>query len=90
MEYISNFTCARYYFLYVEFSDFYVNQSLAGQTIVLLLNNAFYLILFENKRKYNYIFLKFCVTITYYFWNSPRWFTDLNTNTYIDALVAIN
>jgi hypothetical protein len=23
----------RYYFLYVEFSDFYVNQSLAGQTI---------------------------------------------------------
>jgi hypothetical protein len=32
-RYISNFTCARYYFLYVEFSDFYVNQSLAGQTI---------------------------------------------------------
>jgi hypothetical protein len=31
--YISNFTCARYYFLYVEFSDFYVNQSLAGQTV---------------------------------------------------------
>jgi hypothetical protein len=30
---ISNFTCARYYFLYVEFSDFYLNQSLAGQTI---------------------------------------------------------
>jgi hypothetical protein len=30
--YISNFTCARYYFLEVEFSDFYVNQSLAGQT----------------------------------------------------------
>jgi hypothetical protein len=33
-EYISNFTCARYYFLYVEFSGFYVNQSLAGQTLV--------------------------------------------------------
>jgi hypothetical protein len=32
--YISNFTCARYYFLYVAFSDFYVNQSLAGQTLV--------------------------------------------------------
>jgi hypothetical protein len=31
-RYTSNFTCARYYFLYVEFSDFYVNQSLAGQT----------------------------------------------------------
>jgi hypothetical protein len=31
--YISNFTRARYYFLCVEFSDFYVNQSLAGQTI---------------------------------------------------------
>jgi hypothetical protein len=31
--YISNFTRARYYFLRVEFSDFYVNQSLAGQTI---------------------------------------------------------
>jgi hypothetical protein len=31
--YISNFTCPRYYFLYVEFSEFYVNQSLAGQTI---------------------------------------------------------
>jgi hypothetical protein len=25
--------CAMQYFLYVEFSDFYVNQSLAGQTI---------------------------------------------------------
>jgi hypothetical protein len=31
--YISNFTCASYSFLYVEFSEFYVNQSLAGQTI---------------------------------------------------------
>jgi hypothetical protein len=31
--YISNFTRARYYFLCVEFSDFYVNQSLVGQTI---------------------------------------------------------
>jgi hypothetical protein len=31
--YISNFTCARYYLLYVEFSGFYVNQSLAGQTL---------------------------------------------------------
>jgi hypothetical protein len=31
--YISNFMRARYYFLCVEFSDFYVNQSLAGQTI---------------------------------------------------------
>ncbi|CAH1371992.1 unnamed protein product [Tenebrio molitor] len=31
--YISNFTCARYYFLCVEFSGFYVNQSLAGQTL---------------------------------------------------------
>jgi hypothetical protein len=31
--YISNFTCASYSLLYVEFSDFYVNQSLAGQTI---------------------------------------------------------
>ncbi|CAH1364004.1 unnamed protein product [Tenebrio molitor] len=34
--YISNFTRARYYFLCVEFSDFYVNQSLAGQTIVIV------------------------------------------------------
>jgi hypothetical protein len=32
-RYISNFTCARYSFLYVEFSDFYANQSLAGQTL---------------------------------------------------------
>jgi hypothetical protein len=31
--YISNFMCARYYFLYIEFSDLYVNQSLAGQTL---------------------------------------------------------
>jgi hypothetical protein len=31
--YISNFTCARYYFLYAEFSDFYVTQSL-GQTLL--------------------------------------------------------
>jgi hypothetical protein len=30
--YISNFTCVRYYYLYVEFSDFYVNQSL-GETL---------------------------------------------------------
>jgi hypothetical protein len=30
--YISNFMCARS-FLYVEFSDVYVNQSLAGQTL---------------------------------------------------------
>jgi hypothetical protein len=30
---ISNFTCARYYFLYVECCDFYVNQSLAGQAL---------------------------------------------------------
>jgi hypothetical protein len=35
--YISNFTCASYSFLYVEFSDFYVNQSLAGQTIAILM-----------------------------------------------------
>jgi hypothetical protein len=34
-DYILNFTCARYYFLYVAFSDFYVNQSLAGQTITI-------------------------------------------------------
>jgi hypothetical protein len=33
--YISNFTRARYYFLCVECSDFYVNQSLTGQTIVI-------------------------------------------------------
>jgi hypothetical protein len=33
--YISYFRCARYYFLYAEFSDFYVNQSLAGQTITM-------------------------------------------------------
>jgi hypothetical protein len=36
--YISNFTRARYYFLCVEFSDFYVNQSLAGQTIPIFEN----------------------------------------------------
>jgi hypothetical protein len=36
--YISNFTCARYYFLYVEFSGFYVKQSLAGQTIYFYLS----------------------------------------------------
>jgi hypothetical protein len=36
---ISNFTCARYYFLCVEFSGFYVNivnQSLTGQTLPVL------------------------------------------------------
>jgi hypothetical protein len=32
-EYISNFTCARYYFFYVEFNHLNVNQSLAGQTL---------------------------------------------------------
>jgi hypothetical protein len=37
--YISNFTCAKYYFLYVEFSDFDVNQTLAGQTIAIYLFN---------------------------------------------------
>jgi hypothetical protein len=30
--YILNFTYYSDYFLYVKFSDFYVNQSLAGQT----------------------------------------------------------
>jgi hypothetical protein len=36
--YISNFTRARYYYLCVQFSDFfYVNQSLAGQTILFYL-----------------------------------------------------
>jgi hypothetical protein len=34
--YISNFTCATYSLLYVEFSAFYGNQSLAGQTIPFL------------------------------------------------------
>jgi hypothetical protein len=37
--YISNFTCARYYFLYAELSDFYVNQSLAGLTLNSLRQN---------------------------------------------------
>jgi hypothetical protein len=41
--YISNFTCASYYFLYVEFGDFYVNQFLAVQTIpVKLIEYLFY------------------------------------------------
>jgi hypothetical protein len=34
--YISNFTCARYYVLYVEFNEFYVNQSLGGQTLLIV------------------------------------------------------
>jgi hypothetical protein len=38
--YISNFTRPRYYFLCVEFSDFYVNQSLTGQTIRISLNDS--------------------------------------------------
>ncbi|CAH1381857.1 unnamed protein product [Tenebrio molitor] len=32
------------YFLCLEFSDFYVNQSLAGQTISRLINQCLYLI----------------------------------------------
>jgi hypothetical protein len=39
--YISNFMCARYYFLYIEFSDLYVNQSLAGQTLPILPVNTY-------------------------------------------------
>jgi hypothetical protein len=35
--YVSNFTRAKYYYFCVEFSDFYVNQTLAGQTISLLI-----------------------------------------------------
>jgi hypothetical protein len=49
--YISNFTRARYYFLCVEFSDFYVNQSLAGQTIQNLLiqhSRLFEMFVYEN------------------------------------------
>jgi hypothetical protein len=46
--YISNFKCAGYYFLYVEFSDFYVNQSLAGHTI-------------QISKESSMIFLKQCV-----------------------------
>jgi hypothetical protein len=41
--FILNFTCVRHYFLYVEFNDFYVNQSLAGQTIERKLNISFQL-----------------------------------------------
>jgi hypothetical protein len=41
--YVSNFTCARplgtTYFLYIEFSDIYANQSLAGQTLPLHIAN---------------------------------------------------
>jgi hypothetical protein len=36
----------RYYFLYVEISDFYVNQSLAGQTI----HYSIVLLIMINKR----------------------------------------
>jgi hypothetical protein len=38
--FISNFTWARNYFLYVECSDFYVNQSLAGQTTSISISNG--------------------------------------------------
>jgi uncharacterized membrane-anchored protein len=37
---ISNFMCARYYFLYVEFSD----QSLPGQTIADILSTSRYVL----------------------------------------------
>jgi hypothetical protein len=46
--YISDFTYARYYFLYVEFSDFYVNQSLTGQTIPVKLNDPIILLMWEH------------------------------------------
>jgi hypothetical protein len=36
--YISNFASVMYYFLYVEFSDFYVTQSLTRQTIPVFIN----------------------------------------------------
>jgi hypothetical protein len=49
--YISNFTCARYYLLYVEFSDFYVNQSLPGQTLPILFLNI--LKYHQNVRRVN-------------------------------------
>jgi hypothetical protein len=49
--YISYFTCARYYFLYVEFSDFYVNKSLAGQTIQVVT----YINIFGNVLRQYYI-----------------------------------
>jgi hypothetical protein len=41
-----------YYFLYVEFSDFYDNQSLAGQTILL----HYYYNLFQNQKSTNTAF----------------------------------
>jgi hypothetical protein len=56
--YISHFTCASYYFLYVELSDCYVNQSLAGQTITKKLlskitrKKSFSVFFFPNKRKH--------------------------------------
>jgi hypothetical protein len=46
--YISNFTRARYYFLCAEFSDFYVNQSLTGQTIPSLLRDLFLVFKFHT------------------------------------------
>jgi hypothetical protein len=39
--YISNFPCARYDFRYVEFSGFYFNQSLAGQTLSIIMIGVF-------------------------------------------------
>jgi hypothetical protein len=46
--YISNFMRARYYFLCVEFSDFYINQSLTGQTITMLIRHDLVKMLFGN------------------------------------------
>jgi hypothetical protein len=53
--YISNFTCVKYYFLYVEFSDSYVNQSLAGQTILECTKKIVHVLILKNlstKNKY--------------------------------------
>jgi hypothetical protein len=62
--YISYFTCARYYFLYEEFSGFYVNQSVAGQTLVILLTVCFLgacIILGSENRHYTFTdFLRLC------------------------------
>jgi hypothetical protein len=47
--YISNFTCARHYVLYVGFCDFYVDQSLAGQTILVPTVSLHFQVVYQDK-----------------------------------------
>jgi hypothetical protein len=57
-----------YFFLYIEFSDFYVNQSLAGQTLPYTTFFFEKMTNFTSKIHYSYLFNEFVCNFAF-FWH---------------------